>query len=810
RGVRVQLDEIARARPTTASGSQEAEGGRLRYEIWQDDFRLGFRTETKQREVHAAMTNVLDVNRGGLDLYVSANVETLFAPLFDVRLTLPAEWEITETVVAEQPVQWQLVPLEAGLHQVRIPLSTPLPVGQSIAVRMTAHRDLENWPVEATPVRIALPEVRLPQADIVEALFGIVADSELNLLPIDIEGLDPARQSDLALLNNKLAAVGREVRLGYSYQDTVFSGQLAVSRKPTQVSAHAVTHFRIGRETVFTHWEAGITISGGGRRDIQVSVPESAGTDLRFHVIESTTPSGRAAGVRIVEQQPQDPANGRRVWTLRFDRRVLGTVRVAVDVRSPRGDEATLSVPELTLPDVELESGFIAVEAAADQRLRFNALGSDGVPLREVDPVDFPRSSYQPQERVVAGFAYPRPGWQVAVATTRFDPDAVPTAVVHDVSIESVLAEDGQFQHVADVTFTAVGVQAIRVRLPEPSRLWSTSLDGAPVEVRRGEDAYLIPLAPADDPTARRRLELFYETAVPPLKSPGELRQAAPRFAVVSGDGTEQSIEILEQSWQLHHPPDLLLLHSAGQFRATDEPRPDSLLWQIREALEAPSPRDLAVSAGVLIVAASVLFLLALGIARFGCLGSVLTCMVLGVILVALMMPATQRAREAADEVLYDVAETATAAEPPSQNLAAVDAVPQSAGLADSRTPAEGMRFSGEAQGDDFGAMMQNGAVPAPVDQKAETRDLNASGNVDRVRRRESDFESGAVESAAMPEPAAEPQSRPGLAGEELGGMAVPQLQAPAAPGMGGASGGFGGGGFGGGGGLGGAMDGGR
>ncbi|WP_145369484.1 hypothetical protein [Maioricimonas rarisocia] len=805
-GVRVQLEEIARARPTTAPGSDDGAGGRLRYEIWQDDFRLGFRTEAKQREVHAAMTNVLDINRGGLDLYASVNVETLFAPLFDVRLTLPAEWEITETVVAGQSVQWQLVPLEAGLHQVRIPLSTPLPVGQSVAVQLVAHRDLEDWPVEATPVRIALPEVRLPQADIVEALFGIVADSELNLLPIDIEGLDPARQSDLALLNNKLSAVGREVRLGYTYQDTVFSGQIEVSRKPTQVSARSVTHFRIGRETVFTHWESRVTISGGGRRDIEVSVPESAGTDLRFHVIASA-PAGRGAGVRIVEQQPQDPANGRRIWTLRFDRRVLGTVRVAVDIRSARGDVATLSVPELTLPGVELESGFIAVEAAADQRLRFNALGSDGQPLREVDPVDFPRSSYQPQERVVAGFAYTRPGWQVAVATTRFDPDAVPTAVVHALSLESVLAEDGQFQHVADVTFTAVGVQAIRVRLPEPSRLWSTSLDGAPVEVRRGDDAYLIPLTPADDPTGQRRLELFYETAVPPLESPGELRQASPRFAVVGGDGTEQPIEILEQSWQLHHPPDLLLLHSEGQFRATDEPRPDSILWQIREALEAPSPRDIAVSAGVLVVAASVLFLLALGIARFGCLGSVVTSIVLGVILVALMMPATQRAREAADMALYDTEETATVAQPQAESSNAVDSPQQWAAPAGGEAPAEGMRFSGEAEGDDRGVIVQNGAMPAPVDQKAETRDRNANGAVDRAGRQQSFFESGLDEYGAVPQPAARPESRPAMAGEPLSDMSAPQLQtperAPAAPGMGGAGGGFGGGG-----GLGGAMDG--
>ena len=786
-GVRVQLDEISGARPTTAPGSDAAGDGRLRYEVWQDDFRLGFRTEAKQREVHAAMTNVLDINRRGLDLYASVNVETLFAPLFDVRLTLPAEWEITQTIAAGQPVQWQLVPLEAGRHQVRIPLSTPLSVGQSVAVQVVAHRDLEDWPVETTPVRIALPEVRLPQADVVEALFGIVADDDLNLLPIDIEGLDPARQSDMTLLNGKLSAVGRTVRLGYSYQDTVFSGQIEVSRKPTQVTARSVTHFRIGRETVFTHWESRVAITGGGRREIEVSVPESAGTDLRFHVVDSTTDAGANAGVRIVEQQPQDPADGRRTWTLRFDRRVRGDIRIAVDLRSTRGDDATLSVPELTLPGVALSSGFIAVEAASDQRLRFNALGSDGQPLREVDPVDFPSSSYQPQERVVAGFAYTRPGWQVAVATTRFEPDAVPTAVVHDLSLESVLSEDGQFQHVADVTLTAVGVQAIRVRLPEPSRLWSTSLDGSPVEVRRGDDAYLIPLTSTENPTGQRRLELFYETAVPPLRSPGELRQASPAFAVVGGDGAEQSLEILEQSWRVHHPPNLLFLDSEGQFRSTDEVRPDSLLWRIREALKAPSPRDIAVSAGVLIVAASVLFLLALGIARFGCLGSVLSCLVLGIIAVALMLPAMWRAQEAARyDVAADVAATTEAA-----NEAEIEELHE---LTDEMSSLGGYGDSG-ARGDGQGLM---GGVHKGAFEGGESDMSYGVPESPVIEAEPADKFSPALQPSSRPEMAGEEASRP--AGVTRGLAAQPAAPPSAANGSGpdfdGA--GMGGGGFGG------------
>ena len=533
-GVRLQMVQSAGVRPVLAATAMDPANPSLEYEVWREDFLLSFTTAAKEREVHAAMTTLLDVNADGLDLSVTLDVRTLFAPLFDVRLRIPAEWSVTSTTIGGEAAAWQVVPAEAGINEVRVPFASPLPVNESRTITLSAHRDVEGWPVEAEPVRFALPEVRLPQASVVEALYGVTVDDDLDVTPIDVQGLDPARQDDVNLLNSKLQAFGRAVRLGFTYQDTVFSGQLEIARKPSRVSASTITFFRIDRETLFGHLEAHLHIAGGGLRQLQVAVSESAGADLRFQLIRPVTILTDAAqttiyppmdSVRIVEQRPGETADGLRTWTLQLDRRARGDFVLLVDVQTPipAGDAAGGDAPVddaadadaavvdqdadaddatatdaaagaptrgpfspfvLNVLNADRQSGHIAIEAGNEQHVQIAAVNAEGNPLAPVDPVDFPPAYYRPVERVVAGYQYVRPGWSIDVTETRYDRHAVPTAVVHAAYIASVLGKTGEFQHQADLTFTAIGVQNLKVRLPENGELWATLVDGQPVGAR--------------------------------------------------------------------------------------------------------------------------------------------------------------------------------------------------------------------------------------------------------------------------------------------------------------------------------------
>ncbi len=712
-GVRLQLVESAGVRPVLAATAMDPANPSLEYEVWQEDFRLSFTTAAKDREVHAAMTTLLDVNADGLDLSVTLDVRTLFAPLFDVRLRIPAEWSVTSAAIGGEPAAWQVVPAEAGINEVRIPFAAPLPVNESRSLTLSAHRDLEDWPVETDPVRFALPEVRLPQAGVVEALYGVTVDDDLEVTPIDVQGLDPARQDDVSLLNGKLQAFGRRVRLGFTYQDTVFSGQLEIARKPSRVSAATVTFFRIDRETLFGHLEAQLHIAGGGLRQLQVAVSESAGTDLRFQLIRPVSilsePQQQATiyppidAVRIVEQRPAEPADGLRIWTLQLDRRARGDFVLLVDVQTPipavvdadnaaddadaaaaqpdpqAGDqdadavvaaesdataEETAAAPTdppmrgpfspfvLNVLNADRQSGHIAVEAGNEQHVQITAVDADGNALPTVDPVDFPPAYYRPAERVVAGFQYVRPGWSIAVTETRYDRHAVPTAIVHTAHIASVLGKTGDFQHQADLTFTAVGVQNLKVRLPKNGELWATLIDGQPVEARKSDDGVLITLPRLDAAGGgvepRRSLRLFYRTHVGPLDNwSGRVQQSPPQLSAITGAGIEQPLEILQQHWTVHYPDDTLLVESQGRFHPERDLDRDTFLGRLEQMFRAPSPWDIWISVIAVAAAVGVVSVFTLGYQTLRSLGVVIAVLIIGAVLVALLLPATQQAREA-------------------------------------------------------------------------------------------------------------------------------------------------------------------
>ncbi|MFV0443924.1 MAG: hypothetical protein ACK5Q5_10165, partial [Planctomycetaceae bacterium] len=518
-GIRVQTRSLSGARASAATDSDVAltagAVGRLRFEVWQQDFQLDFTTAVKAREVHAAMTNLIDVTNEGLVLFSLVDVTPQFDSLFELKLALPAEWEVQSLSVNAAEASWASVPMTAGTNEYSVALQPPLPPGESRSVRLVGRRLLENWPVEQTPVRFALPEVRLPQASVVEGLYGVTGEDDLILTPVEITGLDPARREDLQSLEQQLTAQGRTLRLGFVYQDTVFTGQVEVARKPTRLSAATLSFVELERETVDSHLETQLRVEGGGLKQLQVSLPEVVGQDVRFRLstmyalralqqeMAPAQQSGTQAGIRpgfspprIAEQVAADPAGGRRRWTLKFDRRLSGDVVIWTDVRQPRGEQTSFTPPVLEIVGAERQNGHIAVIAGNDQRVTLTATDADGQPLPLIDPVEFPESFTFPvqelrsgRRRIVAGVQYLRSGYTATISDQHFERTAVPTAVGRTATYETVVSPSGDLQHEATYEVVAVGVQSLRVQLPAGDVLWAALLDDQPVEVRTRSDS---------------------------------------------------------------------------------------------------------------------------------------------------------------------------------------------------------------------------------------------------------------------------------------------------------------------------------
>ncbi|MBI3866610.1 MAG: hypothetical protein HY290_32410, partial [Planctomycetia bacterium] len=327
---RVAADDAATAEsPVAAETLVRAGAGQvLHYAAWREKFSLLFVTQPRARELQATIATRIDIASHELSLRASVVAHTRFAALFDFDLALPVDWTVTDVVVDNKPVAWRVIPVGAEVNQLRVTFNPPIPAGGKVNLNLAARMiPVENLPIEDQPLTVKLPEVTLPQVGVTDGRYMIAADEDLDLVPEDVAGLDPARLSTA-----EQAAPGAP-RLVYEYQDTHFGGTVRVTRKPVRVAAQTVAVHRLDRETLVSHLEARIVVQGGGLQKLQVALPESAGTNLRFSLLEPPN-EPQAQVPRITEQTSVPPADGQRFWTLQLDQRAFGLVWLAVDLTS--------------------------------------------------------------------------------------------------------------------------------------------------------------------------------------------------------------------------------------------------------------------------------------------------------------------------------------------------------------------------------------------------------------------------------------------------------------------------------------------
>ncbi|WP_437204859.1 hypothetical protein [Planctomicrobium sp. SH664] len=559
------------------------------YQFWKEDFTLKFTPILKEQQVQAVLTTLLNVNRQGVDLAATATLQSPLAQLFEARLRFPAEYAVVSVAVNGTPAVWSKSSDMAGVNEIRIPLTTGVSPSERFLLQFQAHLDPEGWPVQESPVRLMLPEVRLMQASLVEALYGITSESDLEVVPLELTGLDPAPAAEVRTLNQQVAAESRSLRAAFSYQEPGFKGQLDVLRKKPLLSVDSITFFRVDRESEFCDFEARLNVQGGSLPRLQVRTSEAIGDRLRFNL----KPAGpQASLVRIVEQTSAEVADGLRTWTLGFDRELQGEYLLETEVRVPREASALeFSPPKFLFPQAASQSGFVAVGGGADEFVRITAHQADGGPLLTVDPVDFPPVADLPKEKIVAGYRVIQGDWNIVVATTLFDRAAIPTAIGHRADLVSVLGVSGDSQHHWQLTFSASGTQSLSVRLPEGARLWATSIDDVPVEARETASGIRLPLSQLGE--GQHLLNVFYSTALPPLTHRGRIDASVPGITAVTGSGTEQPVEILQQQWQVHYPDQIELVGSTGVFQP--QPVLDNCVGFscIRKTFAVPSPRQL-------------------------------------------------------------------------------------------------------------------------------------------------------------------------------------------------------------------------
>ncbi|MFW6106611.1 MAG: DUF1559 domain-containing protein [bacterium] len=615
-----------------------------------------------------AVANLVEINRVGVVLRSSVNVEARNAPVFGIQLQLPGTWEITSVLSDNSPVAWESLrnrrlAAEDGMWQtIDVEFAKSLNPGQSRGITLTARQYPARWlDQEQGFTELPFPGLRVARSDTVEGTVLLRAPPDIELLvsdlPSDVQPMAAERKAESRTQTPGTA-------LQYRYQNGAnLSGRLKIRKKAAKVSAETLAFVRLERDKLDVHYQLNLHIEHGTIRRIGFTLPAVVGDKIQVVPLDSAA--------RVIERErapltdADDAGSESDLWRIVLDRPVSGHLALAVEFERPfappvgngesdRLDPAEgaeggvpVAIPVLALRNVSRQNGMVALEAAGDQEIDYQAAN-----MRELDPADvIEPQAYVPRQRIVAAYQYQRLPYRLTISATRHTAGSVLTAICESAAITSVAGRHGRMRHQARYLLRGLNLQYLPVTLPESADLWSVLLDGEPVEVRGKEGTYIVPLPAGNIGASKdaRELILLYETTTQPpaadrLHERGAIRtirQSAPEIAMRTRKTT----------WHLHPPEGSELVSADGDFQQVTRLNRPTLVSRLAETIAYQSGNALTWKFGGLVLAVIAVVLVALIGRDKGCamnLMKVLVVLAVLALIIALLLPSVQTAREAA------------------------------------------------------------------------------------------------------------------------------------------------------------------
>ncbi len=548
------------------------------FDFWVQQFELKVAAKPRDRELFAESNGTLTIDDTSATYQAQLTVETLNAPLFEVLVTLPADWQLGSV---SDGLTWTN---GSEPNQILVKPAQPIAPGQLLPLVLNLNRTIGDPDMEQ---KLALPVVTVAETTTVGGTYVVRFADDLIVSPLSLTGLTPISGSGTEQVFQNLG--------------TTVSGELSITRKPARLAGRSVLKTWADSRQQSLDAEIIADVLSGTIRTLTIRLSESLGADVRFTVRSVGAVPGmqqmRAIRpVTIIEQSAGTPADGLRPFTLKLDHRFAGSLSLHAFVQQPRTDAAPIAAPIAQLQDAVRQHGVLVFEASPEQQL---AVGPEvrsipGLFAADAGLVDAPDVSTG--RRIALTYRFVQPGYAFQVNETRFVTNAVPSAVCEYLANVCTLNDSGTIQRWCEAKIQSSGVQTLRFKLPGEegqSFLWSTMLNGQPVEVRRDGGDYLVALTDGkpefsggggyfsvvpeeagrignSDESSNNTdtLTVLFESNGRNAGAFGQTDQRPIQLSIDAGE-SRVPIDVLQQSWRVHYPHTSLLVDSDGQFRPT-------------------------------------------------------------------------------------------------------------------------------------------------------------------------------------------------------------------------------------------------
>ena len=536
------------------------------FDFWLQQFELRVAARARDRELFAESGGTLVIDDTTATFEASLTIETLNAPLFELLLTLPADWQLTN--VSSGQISDSKGEIAEGLtwtnagepNQILIRPLHPIAPGQLLTVLVNLSRTI---PDPDTEQKLAMPVVTAADTTTVGGTYKVRFADDLIVSPLSLTGLTPL--------------VGTGTEQLFQNPGGAIAGELSIVRRPARLAARSVLKTWADSRQQSLDAEIITDVLNGTIRTLTLRLSESLGPDVRFEVrsvgpVPGIQQTRAVRQVTIAEQSAGTPADGLRPFTLKLDHRFAGSLSLHTVFQRPRVEGAAMEAPILQVQDAVRQHGVLVFEALPEQQLTTGPeVGSiPGLFRADAGLVDSPDASAG--RRIALVYRFVQPGYSFNVTETRFLTNPVPAAVCEELQNVCTLNESGSIQRWSRATIRSSGVQTVRFTLPGEegqSFLWSTTMNGEPVEVRRDGRDYLVAV-PMQSESQVNQLAVLFESSSPRAGAFDTTDQKPVKFAIDAGDLSAVPLDVLRQTWRVHYPRTSLLVDSDGQFRPTN------------------------------------------------------------------------------------------------------------------------------------------------------------------------------------------------------------------------------------------------
>ena len=517
--IRVDSEEFSHASNQKLSGAINA------FRFLKPEFALQARIAAVQPQIEAIVRNNFRIGADQINLSTLVNYTIKRAGVFALKLALPADYRL-ENVGGTNISQWvernegELRVLEislkertVGAHAISLELARPLKElpkililagGQPIgAQKQTAFVSVSVEPGVAVKPSSAEGLIEIPAGNAAEGQ-GLPTSSVLAYKFIGGGAEQP-----------RLAARGELPQLPW---------KLAVETETVDswVRAEIVNTLTVSDDLI------------NGRALARFEIQNAPVKDLRLR-IPSTFKNVEISGANIRRRDREGD-----IWRVEFQSKIRGAHILTVTWEEPRARGTNVTAEarpgaqagnELNLlgigaANVERETGILAVVARPPLQIT-EQKASD---LVRIDLRDLPDWAGHPDESTVLAYRYARPGYALTVDSRRFAEAQVLQALVEDLHLSTVVADDGQMMTDMSLSVRNQGWQHLEIELPQGATVWSAFVAGQAVRPSVKDGKLLLPLEHSVGDDAPIPIQLVYIGSSSFPQKRGDFELISPRL----------------------------------------------------------------------------------------------------------------------------------------------------------------------------------------------------------------------------------------------------------------------------------------